>query len=92
MKTKEENKKKEIENAKKIERVEIRSDIELTIRNNYSQHLATAKMQVTEYYINTLEKFTLPKNVLGKKAIAKGRFVKDEENEISFEASGIIVE
>ena len=50
------------------------------------------KNQGKEYYINTLEKFILPKNVLGKKAIAKGRFVKDEENEISFEASGIIVE
>jgi hypothetical protein len=50
------------------------------------------KNQGKEYYINTLEKFTLPKNVLGKKAVAKGRFVKDEENEISFEATGIIVE
>lgn len=52
----------------------------------------TFKNDGKEYYINTLEKFKLPKEVLGKNAIAKGKFVKDEENEISFEASGIIIE
>ncbi len=37
------------------------------------------------------KKFVLPKNIDGKKAIANGQFIK-EDNELSFEATGIIIE
>jgi hypothetical protein len=52
----------------------------------------TFKNDSSEFYINTNEKFILPKKSKGKKAIAKGVFVKDEEGEISFEPSGVIIE
>lgn len=52
----------------------------------------TFKNDNSEFYINTNEKFILPKKSKGKKAIAKGVFVKDEEGEISFEPTGVIIE
>lgn len=52
----------------------------------------TFKNDSSEFYINTNEKFILPKKSKGKKAIAKGVFVKDEEGEISFEPSGVVIE
>ncbi len=37
------------------------------------------------------KKFVLPKNIDGKKAIANGQFIL-EDNELSFEATGIVIE
>ncbi len=37
------------------------------------------------------KKFVLPKNIDGKKAIANGQFIM-EDNELSFEATGIVIE
>jgi hypothetical protein len=45
-----------------------------------------------EFYVDTKERFTMPKGSKGKKATAKGRFMKDEEGEISFDPMGVIVE
>lgn len=50
------------------------------------------KNDTSEFYVNTNEKFTMPKDSKGKKAIAKGRFVKDEEGTVSFEPTGVIIE
>lgn len=45
-----------------------------------------------EFLVNTHEKFSMPKNSKGKKATAKGRFVENEEGELEFEPSGVIIE
>jgi hypothetical protein len=50
------------------------------------------KNDSAEFYVNTDERFTMPKNSKGKKAIAKGKFVKSEEGEIGFNPSGVIIE
>lgn len=52
----------------------------------------TFKDGENDFYVNTHEKFTMPKNSKGKKATAKGKFVKDETGEISFEPTGVIIE
>ncbi|MDP2176339.1 MAG: DUF4920 domain-containing protein [Bacteroidota bacterium] len=69
-------------------------EIEGKIENvcSHSGCWMTFKNDSSEFYINTNEKFILPKKSKGKKAIAKGVFVKDEEGEISFEPSGVIIE
>ncbi len=46
----------------------------------------------SDFYVNTNEKFTMPKESKGKHAIAKGKFVKDDAGEISFEPTGVIIE
>jgi hypothetical protein len=45
-----------------------------------------------EFYINNDETFVLPANGKGHKAIAHGKFVKDDKGEVSFETTGVIVE
>jgi hypothetical protein len=45
----------------------------------------------TEVRVDTKERFTMPKDSKGKKAIAKGRFVR-EDDEIIFDPSGVIIE
>jgi hypothetical protein len=50
------------------------------------------KNDSAEFYVNTNERFTMPKNSKGKKAIAKGKFVRSEEGEIGFDPSGVIIE
>lgn len=50
------------------------------------------KNDTADFYVNTDEKFTLPKDSKGKKATAKGKFVKDEKGEISFTPTGVIIE
>lgn len=45
-----------------------------------------------EFLINTHEKFSMPKNSQGKKAVAKGKFVKTEEGEVEFQPSGVLIE
>lgn len=46
----------------------------------------------TDFYVNTNEKFSMPKDSKGKHAIAKGKFIKDESGDISFEPTGVIIE
>lgn len=46
----------------------------------------------SEFKICTKETFTMPKNSQGKKATAKGKFVKDEEGGVEFEPTGVIIE
>ena len=46
----------------------------------------------SEFYINNDEKFIMPSNAKGHKAIANGRFVKDDKGEVSFLAKGVIIE
>ncbi len=46
----------------------------------------------SEFYINNDEKFVMPSNAKGHKAIANGRFIKDEKGEISFLTTGVIIE
>lgn len=46
----------------------------------------------SDFYVNTNEKFSMPKDSKGKKATAKGKFVKDDAGEISFEPTGVIIE
>jgi hypothetical protein len=46
----------------------------------------------SEFYINNDEKFVMPSDAKGHKAIANGRFVKDEKGEVSFLAKGVIIE
>ena len=50
------------------------------------------KNDTTDFYVNTNEKFTMPKDSKGKKATAKGKFVKDEDGVVSFEPTGVIIE
>lgn len=50
------------------------------------------KNDSNDFYVNTNEKFTMPKDSKGKKATAKGKFIKDEEGTVSFEPSGVIIE
>lgn len=50
------------------------------------------KNDSNDFYVNTNEKFTMPKDSKGKKATAKGKFVKDEEGSVSFEPTGVIIE
>ncbi len=50
------------------------------------------KNDSTEFIVDTKERFTMPKKSKGKKAIAKGKFVKDEEGEIGFDPVGVIIE
>jgi hypothetical protein len=45
-----------------------------------------------EFLVNTHEKFSMPKNSKGKKATAKGKFVRNEEGEVEFEPTGVIIE
>ncbi len=52
----------------------------------------TFKNDSTEFYVDTKERFTMPQSSKGKKAIAKGKFVRDEEGEISFDPTGVIIE
>lgn len=46
----------------------------------------------SEFRICTKEAFTMPKNSQGKKATARGKFVKDEEGGVEFEPTGVIIE
>jgi hypothetical protein len=50
------------------------------------------KTDSSEFYVNTNERFTMPQDSKGKKAIAKGKFVRSEEGEIGFDPSGVIIE
>lgn len=45
-----------------------------------------------EFYVNNNETFVIPKNGKGHKAIANGKFVKDDKGEVSFETTGVIIE
>jgi hypothetical protein len=69
-------------------------EIEGSIENvcSHSGCWMTFKNDSSEFYINTNEKFILPKKSKGKKAIAKGVFVIDEEGEISFDPTGVVIE
>lgn len=46
----------------------------------------------SEFYINNDEKFVMPSNAKGHKAIANGHFVKDDKGEVSFLTTGVIIE
>ncbi len=48
--------------------------------------------QGKEVYINNDEKFVIPSNSKGHKAIAQGHFIKDDKGETSFITSGIVIE
>lgn len=50
------------------------------------------KNDSNEFYVNTHEKFKMPKDSKGKKATAKGKFIKTEEGELEFSPSGVIIE
>ncbi len=50
------------------------------------------KNDTSEFYVNTNERFTMPKSSKGKKATAKGKFVKSEEGEVGFDPTGVIIE
>lgn len=50
------------------------------------------KNDSSEFLVNTHEKFSMPKNSKGKKAIAKGKFEKTEEGEVEFVPTGVIIE
>lgn len=50
------------------------------------------KNDSTEFLVNTHERFTMPKNSKGKKATAKGKFVRNEEGEVEFSPDGVIIE
>jgi hypothetical protein len=45
-----------------------------------------------EFYINTNETFVIPATVKGHKTTANGKFVKDDNGEVSFSTTGIVVE
>lgn len=50
------------------------------------------KNDSSEFYVDTKERFTMPKSSKGKQAVAKGKFVKDEEGEIGFDPTGVMIE
>jgi hypothetical protein len=49
------------------------------------------KNDSNEFVVNTHEKFQMPKDSKGKKAAAKGRFTKDEDGELEFSPTGVII-
>ena len=52
----------------------------------------TFKNDSNEFLVNTNEKFKMPKTSKGKKATAKGHFIKTEEGELEFTPTGVIIE
>lgn len=45
-----------------------------------------------EFYINNNETFVIPASGKGHKATAKGKFIKDDKGEVSFETTGVVIE
>lgn len=50
------------------------------------------KSDSVELRVDTQEKFKLPKDAKGKKAIANGNFVRTKDGEVEFMTTGVVIE